>query len=163
MRGGQSPASETLSSCSRFATNWCVAKKQTFSSAHTKRVVKKANDYPAIIAAFSTEVCCFFLFYCLDDEKPGNVCANVIVDAQDCSVIEPHTVQDCDKKSSEMTKILRLKSVLLHWRRNAGDIQLKHQHQPEPPPRARMRCVDVGGNPPVYQRDREKDKDRKTN
>ncbi|ADN49000.1 hypothetical protein ECABU_c46060 [Escherichia coli ABU 83972] len=47
-------------------------KKQTFSSAHTKRVVKKANDYPAIIAAFSTEVCCFFLFYCLDDEKPGN-------------------------------------------------------------------------------------------
>ncbi len=34
---------------------------------------------------------------------------------------------------------------------------------PEPPPRARMRCVDVGGNPPVYQRDREKDKDRKTN
>ncbi|MDM9136397.1 hypothetical protein QU760_21975, partial [Escherichia coli] len=42
------------------------------SSAHTKRVVKKANDYPAIIAAFSTEVCCFFLFYCLDDEKPGN-------------------------------------------------------------------------------------------
>ncbi|HAH4725924.1 TPA: hypothetical protein HH149_003476 [Escherichia coli] len=33
---------------------------------------KKANDYPAIIAAFSTEVCCFFLFYCLDDEKPGN-------------------------------------------------------------------------------------------
>jgi len=47
-------------------------KKQTFSSAHTKRVVKKANDYPAIIAAFSTEVCCFFLFYCLDDEKPSN-------------------------------------------------------------------------------------------
>lgn len=43
-----------------------------------------------------------------------------------------------------MTKILRLKSILLHWRRNVGDIQLKHQHQPEPPPRARMRCVDVG-------------------
>ncbi len=57
-----------------------------------------------------------------------------------------------------MTKILRLKSILLHWRRNVGDIQLKHQHQPEPPPRARMRCVDVGGNPPAYQRDREKTK-----
>ncbi|MCW0136682.1 hypothetical protein OIU92_14675 [Escherichia coli] len=40
-------------------------KKQTFSSAHTKRVVKKANDYPAIIAAFSTEVCCFFSFIVL--------------------------------------------------------------------------------------------------
>ncbi|EFS13154.1 hypothetical protein SF2457T_2861 [Shigella flexneri 2a str. 2457T] len=43
MRGGQSPASETLSSCSRFAAIWCVAKKQTFSSAHTKRVVKKSK------------------------------------------------------------------------------------------------------------------------
>ncbi|EFO0110934.1 hypothetical protein MUG12_19085 [Escherichia albertii NBRC 107761 = DSM 17582] len=72
MRGGQSPASKTLSSCFRFATIWGVAKKQTFSSAHTKRVVKKANDYPAIIAAFSTKVCCFFPFSCINDEKPGN-------------------------------------------------------------------------------------------
>ncbi|PSY42432.1 hypothetical protein C7B09_10485 [Escherichia albertii] len=73
MRGGQSPASETLSSCFWFATIWGVAKKkQTFSSAHTKRVVKKANDYPAIIAAFSTKVCCFFPFSCINDEKPGN-------------------------------------------------------------------------------------------
>ncbi|EIQ17971.1 hypothetical protein SFK315_3843 [Shigella flexneri K-315] len=43
-------------------------------------MVKKANDYPAIIAAFSTEVCCFFLFYCLDDEKQA-------IDAQTLSSV----------------------------------------------------------------------------
>ncbi len=71
MRGGTIPCQRNvIFLLTRFATIYYVAKKQTFSSAHTKRVVKKANDYPAIIAAFSTEVCCFF--YCLDDEKPGN-------------------------------------------------------------------------------------------
>ncbi|AXM03984.1 TPA: hypothetical protein HNC63_12105 [Escherichia fergusonii] len=43
MRGGQSTASVTLSSWSRFATIRGVTKKQTFSSAHTKRVIKKSK------------------------------------------------------------------------------------------------------------------------
>ncbi|MFP1590473.1 hypothetical protein ACLB1M_32465 [Escherichia coli] len=80
MRGGQSPASETLSSCSRFATICCVAKKQTFSSAHTKRVVKKANDYPAIIAAFSTKFAAFFSFIVLTMK-------NQAIDAQTLSSV----------------------------------------------------------------------------
>ncbi|ASE82207.1 hypothetical protein CEP66_05790 [Citrobacter koseri] len=61
MRGGQSTASETSSPCATFATIRGVAKKQTFNSAHTKRVVKKANDYPAIIRGFSTKLCGFLL------------------------------------------------------------------------------------------------------
>ncbi|PNO79130.1 hypothetical protein DNK65_20890 [Citrobacter koseri] len=43
MRGGQSTASETSSPCATFATIRGVAKKQTFNSAHTKRVVKKSK------------------------------------------------------------------------------------------------------------------------
>lgn len=67
----------------------------------------------------------------------------------------------CGKKLRKIAQILRLKRVRVGWRIFGGGIKLKYQRKPEPPPRARMRCVEVGGNPPVNQRDREKDKDRK--
>ncbi|ORT70638.1 hypothetical protein BO998_23145 [Citrobacter werkmanii] len=66
----------------QLCVNRGVAKKQTFSSAHKKRVIKKANDYPAIIRWFSTELCRFLLISSYNAQEIARRCANVIVNAQ---------------------------------------------------------------------------------
>ncbi|ENL7330294.1 hypothetical protein AB5T01_002074 [Escherichia albertii] len=72
-------------------------------------MVKKANDYPAIIAAFSTKVCCFFPFSCINDEKPGNRCANVIVSAQNDGIYRRFVAKSCSKKIAQEGKNIAAK------------------------------------------------------
>ncbi len=79
MRGGQSPASE------RYLP--APGLRQFAASQKSKRLLrayktggKKSKRLSGDHSAFSTEVCCFFLFYCLDDEKPA-------IDAQTLSSV----------------------------------------------------------------------------
>lgn len=144
-----------------------VAKKQTFSFTHKKRVVKKANDYPAIIRRFSTELCRFLCISSYSAQEIANRCANVIVNAQSgnkfrwiiatCATISG---AKSHRKTGEDAGKISAKKPPIDWQLSWGDLQLLYQHRPEPPLRARLRGVDVGGNPPVNQRDRVKDKDR---
>ncbi|EFE05494.1 hypothetical protein CIT292_11148 [Citrobacter youngae ATCC 29220] len=45
-------------------------------------MVKKANDYPAIIRWFSTELCRFLFISSYNAQEIARRCANVIVHAQ---------------------------------------------------------------------------------
>jgi hypothetical protein len=72
MRGGQSTASATSTPCALIATKRGVAKSKRLAPRIKKRVVKKANDYPAIIWGLSTELCRFLLISCANAEEIVN-------------------------------------------------------------------------------------------
>ncbi len=71
MRGGQSPASETLSSAPGLRQIGASQKSKRLAPRY-KTGGKKSKRLSGDHSGFFNEVCCFFLFYCLDDEKPGN-------------------------------------------------------------------------------------------
>jgi hypothetical protein len=107
-------------------------------------VVKKANDYPAIIRRFSTELCRFLCISSYSAQEIANRCANVIVNAQFGNtfryVIATSAIisrAKSHRKMGEDAGKISAKKPSIDWKLSWCGLQLLYQHKPEPPLSAR--------------------------
>ncbi|MBA8407127.1 hypothetical protein HVW75_01925 [Klebsiella pneumoniae] len=106
MRGGQSPCQRNVIFCSGLRQFTASQKSKRLARAY--KTGGKKQTLSGDHSGFSSRSLLLFLFIVLTMKTEQLMRKRYRRCAQDCSVIEPYTVQDCDKKSSEMT-ILRIK------------------------------------------------------